>query len=105
MIPALRRQRKADLCEPEVSLEFQDRTTRATQRNPVLKTKTKSNQTKRQNFSIRTGRSEAFPCNPWCPGELATATGRITRENTQHTDLSNLYVTWRPSETGTRRLS
>ena len=39
LIPALRRQRQADLCEFEVSLVYgvSSRTAGATQRNPVLK--------------------------------------------------------------------
>ena len=41
LIPAFGRQRQADLCEFETSLVYRasSRTARATQRNPVLKTK------------------------------------------------------------------
>jgi hypothetical protein len=43
LIPALRRQRQADLCESEVSLVYKVsfRTVRTTQRNPVWKNNTK----------------------------------------------------------------
>jgi hypothetical protein len=43
LIPALRRQRQADFCELEASL------VKTTQRNPVLKNKTKQNKTNKQN--------------------------------------------------------
>ena len=46
LIPALRRQRQADLCEFEASLVYRasSRTgSKATQRNPILKKKRKNN--------------------------------------------------------------
>jgi hypothetical protein len=44
VLPALRRQRQADLCEFEASLVYRvsSRTGRATQRNPVCKNKNKN---------------------------------------------------------------
>ena len=47
MIPALGRQKQADLCEFEASLVYKasSRTARAIQRNPVLENKTKQNKT------------------------------------------------------------
>jgi hypothetical protein len=43
LIPALRKQRQADLCEFQVSLVYRVsyRTVRATQRNPILKSQKK----------------------------------------------------------------
>ena len=48
LIPAVRRQRQVDVCEFEASLVYRvsSRTARATERNPVLKKKTKPNQNK-----------------------------------------------------------
>jgi hypothetical protein len=48
VIPALGRQRQADLCELQASLihRVSSKAARATQRNPVSKTKTKPKQTK-----------------------------------------------------------
>ena len=52
LIPALGRQRQVDLCEFEASLVYRvsSRTARATQRNPVSKTKTNqpTNKTNKQ---------------------------------------------------------
>jgi hypothetical protein len=47
LIPALRRQRWMDLCEFGASLGYRvsSRVAKATQRNPVLKNKTKTNKT------------------------------------------------------------
>ena len=54
LIPALGRQRQADLCELEASLVYRanSRIARAiTQRNPVLKNKTKQKQTNKKSVS------------------------------------------------------
>ena len=49
MMPALRRQRQADLCEFKASLGYRasSRTVRATQRNPVMKKKERKEGRKR----------------------------------------------------------
>lgn len=57
LMPALRRQKKRDVCELEASLickvEFQDKTARGyTQRNPVLLTKQKTKNKKSNNKRI-----------------------------------------------------
>jgi hypothetical protein len=50
LIPALRRERQADLCDFEASLVYRvnSRTSRGTQRNPVLKNK--QNKAKQNDF-------------------------------------------------------
>jgi hypothetical protein len=73
LIPALWRQRQADLCEFEASLVYQisSRTARATQRTPVSKqNKTKQNKNKNKNKS-KSKQIKPTLLSPRCRG-LAT---------------------------------